>query len=265
MNADELAHTIKHLAAQSSIEFRPWVYAHVSNYDPVRHAVRVIVPSMRDDQTDSPLYSGWMPLGTPMSGGESGVQVVPKGGASQDNPTDGELALVALNERGTGVASVICMFYSQAEQAPHNALAQNNGLQPGEILIRHESGTITRFHQNGDVEIVTGKDGAVSATTSGKGGITLNTTGSGPVTVETSGSGGIKISSTGSADISVSSSQNLTVNCLGNIMITSKNMNLDSSGNLKVTGNVTAGNATTLETHKHTVGNSTSSSPIPGT
>lgn len=201
MIVDELGHIIRQIAAQATIETRPWVYAHVSDYNPANNSVRVIVPSMRDDQTDAPLHSGWLPLGTQQAGSQTGLQVVPYGGASSDNPTAGELCMVALNDRGTGVAAVVCMLYTDQQRPPHNALSP--GLQPGEVVLRHASGSFVRLHTNGDVEVTTGQDGAVNATTSGAGGITLKTT----------GNGGIALTTTGpSATIMLTSAQPVVIN-----------------------------------------------------
>jgi hypothetical protein len=180
---DELVHIIKHISAQSQIEQRPWVYGHISSYDPNTHTARVIVPSMRDDQTDAPLHSGWLPMGTSQVSGQVGLQIVPFGGASADKPTAGEMCLVAINERGTGVAAIVATFYTAAQRPPNTVLPQEQQLKPGELIIRHSSGTIARFHSNGDFEVTTGGDGAVNVAVSGKGGINLTATGQGSIVV----------------------------------------------------------------------------------
>jgi hypothetical protein len=167
----------------------------VSNYDPNLNAVRVIVPSMRDDQTGAPLHSGWLPLGSGWVGAGSGIQVIPQGGATADQPTLGELAVVSVNERGTGVAAVQCLLFSNAQPPPHTKLPTGGGMKPGEIIIRHVSGSLIRMHANGDVEVTTGGDGAVNVATSGRGGISLSTSGAGGIAATTTGSGTILLKS----------------------------------------------------------------------
>lgn len=152
MMNDELVHVIKGLVQQAMQEFRPFVYAHISNWDPVAHAVRVVVPSIRDDQTGDPLMSGWLPLGTMQAGNGVGIQVAPLGGASTQNPTAGEQVLVALNERGTGVASVVTMFFNNKSAAPSPTLVST--LKAGE-MVATSNGIVVRWHSDGTFEVTT--------------------------------------------------------------------------------------------------------------
>jgi phage baseplate assembly protein gpV len=167
MMADELVHVIKNLVLQEVREIRPFVYAHVASYDNVAHAVKVVVPSMRDDMTNEPLVSGWLNMPTHQSGSGTGVQIAPVGGASIQDPTAGEQALVALNDRGTGVASVIALYFNNKFEAPSPKLA--SPLLPGE-MVAYSNGVLVRWHQNGDLEIAT--TGKVNITTQGDTNIT---------------------------------------------------------------------------------------------
>lgn len=184
MIGDELTHIIKNLSAQSSIEQRPWVYGHISTYNPADNSARVIVPSMRDDVTGAPLHSGWLPMGSAQVGGGAGLQVAPIGGATADAPTLGEACLVALNERGSGVAAIVCTFFTGLQQPPNSTLPQGAPLKPGELMIRHKSGSVLRFHDSGDLEVVTGGDGTVSVTTGGDGAVNVTCSGSGTITLK---------------------------------------------------------------------------------
>lgn len=159
MMNDELAHVIKGLVQQEIREIRPFVYAHISNYNPALHAVRVVVPSMRDELTNAPLVSGWLPLGTLQTGSGTGVQVAPVGGASTSNPTGGEQCLVALSDRGIGVASVIALFFNNKTPAPSPALS--SPLQAGE-MVAFSNGVLVRWHNGGTLEITTTKDVNIS-------------------------------------------------------------------------------------------------------
>jgi phage gp45-like len=176
MMTDELAHIIKNLASQSFQEHRPWVYGHISVYNPVDHTARVIVPSMRDDHTGAPLLSPWMPMPSAQVGANTGIQVVPLGGATSEKPTDGELCMVALNERSQGVSAIVAMFYTGVQQPPHVEIVKadrTQGLLPGELLIHHSSGAFQRFHSDGSVSVQAGPGKPVIVTTTGAGVITL--------------------------------------------------------------------------------------------
>ena len=89
MLADELMHTIKQLVAQALVDQRPFVYGHISSYDPNGHRVKCIIPSMTDEN-GVPLLSPWMPMGSLSAGAGYGVQVIYQGGATAQNPTGGE-------------------------------------------------------------------------------------------------------------------------------------------------------------------------------
>ncbi len=184
MHADELVHTIKQIVSQAMIEQRPCMYGHVSDYNSANHTLRVIVPALRDDLTGAPLHSGWLPFGSPFVGAGSGIQVVPQGGATTNNPTAGELALVVMNERGTGVASVACLFYTARQQPPNTGLSSSTKLKPGEMLIQQASGSFVRLSANGDISVQTAGDGAVNVLTNGAGNISLTTSGKGTVAMK---------------------------------------------------------------------------------
>lgn len=233
MMDDELVHTIKHLAAQSQVEQRSWMYGHVESYDPNRHAVRLIVPSMRDDQTGDPVHTGWVPLGTSGVGGRSGLQIFPVGGANAENPTAGELAIVAINERQTGVLSVVALFYTDQQQPPNTALPTSGS--GGDIVLRHQSGTLQWFHATGDVEITTASDGAISLGVSGSGGVSISSSGTGKIVL-----------SAPSAEVDITAP---TLVLTGDLRV---------SGNITAIGDITAGQGTSdqtgLRTHQHGTG-----------
>lgn len=161
MMTDELLHVIKGLVQQEIREIRPFVYAHISNYDPALHAVRVVVPSMRDEITNEPLMSGWLQLGTLQTGSGTGLQVAPVGGASLTDPTAGEQCLVALTDRGIGVASVIALFFNNKLQPPSTSIS--SPLQAGE-MVAFSNGIEVRWNSDGTLTINSTKDVTVVAT-----------------------------------------------------------------------------------------------------
>ncbi len=152
MHEDLLAHLIKQAAAQQATTEERAYRGHIATYDATLHRVRVIIPTLRD-QNDNPVLSGWMPLGTPFVGSGFGIQVVPTGGATLSNPTAGEQVLVGLFDPRVGISAVHCMFYTEASPPP-GALLQTSGtpLQAGEVVIQSSPGSFMRMHANGDCE-----------------------------------------------------------------------------------------------------------------
>jgi hypothetical protein len=148
---DELLHQIKHAAQQQSQEHRSFVYAHVASYDPKLHRVRCVIPSMRDAANNCVLTS-WMPLGSSWSGNGFGFQIAPVGGATAQNPTAGEPVVIQLVERAYGVAAVASMFFNQTSLAPFPEL------QPGEMGIKHKSGSTLQFTNDGNVALTAHQD-----------------------------------------------------------------------------------------------------------
>jgi len=148
---DELAHQIKHAAQQQGDSPRPFVYGHISSYDPKLHRVRVVFPSLRDE-ADNPVLSSWMPLESHWVGPSWGFQVAPIGGATQQNPTQGEMVQVHFVEHRYGVTSCAKMFFNQVNQPPFT------DLKPGEMGMKHQSGSYLKFTNDGNVTAVTHQD-----------------------------------------------------------------------------------------------------------
>ena len=144
----ELAHQIKHAAQQQSQEHRPFVYGHISSYDPALHRVRCIVPCMRDEAGNFTLTS-WMPLQSTWVGPGWGIQIAPMGGATQQNPMAGEMVQIQLIERHYGVSTVASMFFNQTNKPPFPTL------QPGEMGMKHKSGSLWQFTADGNLTIMT--------------------------------------------------------------------------------------------------------------
>lgn len=144
---DQLSHQIKLMVNQAISEIRPWVYGHIASYDSQTHRVRLVLPSMRDEN-NNPSYSSWLPIGATYAFNGAGVQWAPIGGATLQNPTAGEQCMMLINERGLGFAAVPCMFWNQSVTPPGAGT-----LQPGELLIQTKTGTQVYLRQNGDVLI----------------------------------------------------------------------------------------------------------------
>ena len=115
--ADELVHMVRQAAQQQAEDgLGPFAYGHIASYDPARHRVRVIFPGRRDEN-GLLVMSGWMPMSTAAVGAGWGLQYVPVGGATQQNPTAGEQVLVGILDRKRGTAAVLAVYYG-ADAAP---------------------------------------------------------------------------------------------------------------------------------------------------
>jgi hypothetical protein len=149
---DELVHLIRHIAGQAAHTHRPFIYGHIANYDPAAHKVRCIVPSMQDEE-GNPLLSPWMPIGSPWAGAGYGIQIVYMGGATIQNPTAGEQVMIGRFDQGWGVTAAPCMFFNNSHRPPATNLPEGApAAAPGDIFISNPSGTLLRFHPNGDLE-----------------------------------------------------------------------------------------------------------------
>lgn len=185
MIGDELSHIIKQMANQAQPDPRPFVYGHISVYDPTKHRARCIVPSLTDENGQA-LLSPWIPMGTLSSGGGFGLQIIPAGGATAQNPTAGEQVLIGLFDRQRGVAAIPCMFFSGAHTPPSESLPQ--GAPPvaaGDVLLSNNSKTLLRIHPNGDFEIY----GTAKLTANVQGDATITTQGN--ATVQASGTASV--------------------------------------------------------------------------
>lgn len=164
--ADELVHLFRQAAQQGVLEYRPHIYGHIASYDPLKHRVRCIVPSLTDED-GTPLLTPWMPMGTLSAGDGYGIQVVYKGGANADNPTAGEQVEISLYDRVRGVAAATSVFHHATTPPPATNLPKKDDGYPddaaaiagGDVIISTDSptkgaaNTFMRFRANGDLEV----------------------------------------------------------------------------------------------------------------
>ncbi len=153
MRADELSHIIKQHVAQAMVDQKAFIYGHIANYDPVAHKVRLILPSLRDENGRA-ILTPWMPFGTTGAGQGGGFQYHPFTGATAANPTAGEQCMVMLLDKNQGVAAASVLFYGPGDATPASGLPA--GAAPfaaGEYLLGQKSGSFVRLHASGDVEV----------------------------------------------------------------------------------------------------------------
>lgn len=157
-------------------------YGHVSTYDPKKHAVKVIIPHMMDDDADEPVETGWVPVATNMVGDGWGIQWAPKGGATKDELEKGEQVQIHVVDSEEGMfATAQFAFHKKAlppgkgkedeeeggegeeeeedpeeEEPDEDELPDPKGedkLEGGEFILKHESGSFLKFYKDGRVQI----------------------------------------------------------------------------------------------------------------
>jgi len=144
--ADEFLHNMKMAAQQQSGDYSPFVYGHIASYDAATHRVKLILPSVRDED-GTPVTTAWMPLGTGAAGQGWGIQIAPMGGATTENPTGGELCVVQRLDRTWGVQAVACQIFNQVNAPPFP------NLQPGEVGMQSQGGASMLFDKEGNVTV----------------------------------------------------------------------------------------------------------------
>lgn len=151
--ADELVHMVRQAAQQQAEDgLGPFAYGHIASYDPARHRVRVIFPGRRDEN-GLLVMSGWMPMSTAAVGAGWGLQYVPVGGATQQNPTAGEQVLVGILDRKRGTAAVLAVYYG-ADAAPSPGTSPGGQASPGDVILRSISGGFVYMHASGEIDVV---------------------------------------------------------------------------------------------------------------
>lgn len=248
-NADEFTHLIKLLAAQQETGYPQAAKGYIANYDPNLHRVRVVIPMLRGDD-DTPVLTPWIPLGTPIASNGWGVQWIPKGGATFENPTSGEQVMVGFFDKNIGVAAVPCMFFSETQPPPATKMPSNDLMAPGDQVMMSPQGSYVHFLANGDVTVVASNPGKVSVTSYGD---TAVTTTNGNVDI-TASNGIITMTDKSGTSCSLGGNGYMTL-----------------TGTLEVTGDVLvgpAGSQVSSLNHKHNlvqIGTSDSGPPVPGT
>jgi phage baseplate assembly protein gpV len=134
-NSEELVHLIKQIVGQQTNSYKPFIYGHIANYDPALHRVRVVFPSLSDGNGGF-VVSGWMPLGGIGAGDGFGVQVIPYGGATAQNPTAGEQCMVMVLGKDRGTAAVCGTFFNEVSVPP----SASGGYAPGDIIVETKGG-----------------------------------------------------------------------------------------------------------------------------
>ena len=150
---DEISHLISLHAQQQMRGFLPLGIGHVTAYDPNANAVQVVFPGMPvvDPLSGAPTgeysISPWVQLGSIWVGNGWGFQTAPEVGAPTP-PFGGTQCAVYIQQRYGHFGLAGHLLFTQA------ALPPDNTLVAGEAIFKHKSGTLIKFHSNGQLEIV---------------------------------------------------------------------------------------------------------------
>lgn len=159
----EWMHVLMQQAHQQVQDNKLNVYGHCTVYDPVNHAGKFLIPQYRDED-DNPLESGWCPIGSSMVGDKWGIQYALKGGATQDDPSQGEQCQITILQRSTGLWAVANLSFNDTMTPPGAGLGDTssedpddpdgtNKLKGGELIVKHESGSFLKFYEDGHVQL----------------------------------------------------------------------------------------------------------------
>ena len=179
MSRYDYIHGQRQGALQQQQDTRLVLFGHVSSYDPETHAVKVMIPQY-DDEDEQPYLTGWIPLGSLAVGDKFGIQYAPKGGATSEEPGKGEQCQVMLVQRSTGLAQVANLMWTDEHTPPGKGKSDSEEeesggenepekgdsedpeglkkLNPGELVIRHESGSFIKFYEDGNVQVYAAQD-----------------------------------------------------------------------------------------------------------
>jgi hypothetical protein len=174
---------------------------HVIEYDVNTNMCRVLLPTRRAENDDSSsgdsssggssdsgqtMETGWIQVGVPAVGKGWGFQYCLKGGATADNPEQGEQVQVTIQDRFSGLCAVANLTFNdempppgagQSDDSSGSGSSSSNDvssggsggssdadpatdadgsqqLQPAEcIVFKHESGAIYKFYEDGSIRV----------------------------------------------------------------------------------------------------------------
>lgn len=188
----DLVASIKQHANDLVQEMELNLIGHVIEYDVTTHMCRVLLQTRRAQDHGGgggglggggqggvgvqTMETGWCQVGSLMVGDHFGIQYALKGGATAEHPERGEQVQLSIQHRPSGLAAVANLTFNDTMPPPGGG--NNNGggggggnnidpttdtdgsqqLQPGELIIKHESGSFIKFYQTGDVRLYTAQN-----------------------------------------------------------------------------------------------------------
>lgn len=149
-NLNEFAHLVMQSAQQQISEMRLLFFGHIANYDPKTHSAQVVIPTLRNANGVA-ILTPYLQLGTIWAGNNFGVQVAPYGGATPENPTQGEQCIVDCMFKKNNLMASSVMLFNVINQPPGADIRNYTELQSGECIIVQKSGSYIYFKENGSI------------------------------------------------------------------------------------------------------------------
>jgi hypothetical protein len=162
----EIVHLIRHIVKEEIAALRNAHWGHISGYNPKGHTVKVLIPSLRD-QNGNMYETSDLPLGTMRTGPGWGLQYAPAlANATPDNLIGGEQVQVSLHDRRTGVGEITKFAFNVTHTPPGAGASDGstnsdddttgtNQLQPGEMIDKFQSGTFFKIFADGHMALFT--------------------------------------------------------------------------------------------------------------
>lgn len=208
--ADLLAHLdVMRREAQRVMGDKAFVrIGEISSYDPNRYQAKCLVyPEMHE--------TGWLTIGTKLVGSGYGMLI---------GPTQGDLVLIHFVDGDYNMGIIGDSFFTATMPPP-------TGIQSGEVLILHSSGSYFKIPVSGDIDLST----VASMNITVQGNLTANVSGNATVTCPT-------VSIDASTDVTITSP---TVTVDGNLEVsgaitfgTGSGGSMTGTGNINLTGSI---------------------------
>ena len=138
----------------------------VSGVDPTTNRIKVVFPDWTNDNMTY-LESGWIPLGTPVAGNQYGIQLLPFGQATVNDPLAlknsqngntpmSEQALVHVLGTKRGLYIQSAQMFNQVDIPPSGYQDDISNVKAanGEWLLKHSTGAYLYFSNDNLVELV---------------------------------------------------------------------------------------------------------------
>jgi hypothetical protein len=152
----EFFHLNMQMAQQQNQDNVSFISGKISQYDPLTHRCRVVIPLFTDGNGNY-METGWIQMGTLWVGNNFGMQIAPLGGATPTDPSGGEPVLLQVISQDAGLHIAGVQTFNSTVVAPGQNIPLPLGpvnIQPGEALIKHQTGSLIYLQNTGDVTII---------------------------------------------------------------------------------------------------------------
>ena len=165
----DLVASMQQAANEQTKDMELCLVGYCIEYDVLSHMGRFLLTSRGGyDEGDNfkGMETGWCQIGSPQVGDNFGDQYCLKGGATQENPEQGEEAQIVIQFRHSGLSVCANLTFNDKLKPPGNgqnssssgpsALEDSDGsyqLQPTERIIKFPMGSFLKWYANGDIQL----------------------------------------------------------------------------------------------------------------